>query len=131
MKIADPMITARHSHSLVAYQQEIVFAVGGISKSMTLKSCEAFVTSKRGWKEFSPMRFTRESPGLLVQGDYLYVFGGRSGSVFLDTVERLRIEFDVWSSLNIKLPIGLSRMNLYNHITAKTTEHPSFFIFGG
>ena len=63
--------------------------------------CERFSLKSREWEELEPMNYPRINPSACLQGTFLYVFGGRDHIDFLDQIERLNIELNVWSPLRV------------------------------
>lgn len=102
------MFEARENHSIALYQNEIVFAVGGVCNGKVLRSCEGLLIEQKDWKQYSCMTVARESPGLCIIGNYLYAFGGLSAQgTLLNSIERLNLEFDMWSYTKMTLPLPL------------------------
>jgi hypothetical protein len=76
-----------------AYTKDFVFAFGGCSNKLALKSVEKYSINADMWTCLPDMNFARISPTGLIIHDYLYTFGGKNeNGLYLKSIERLNLQ---------------------------------------
>lgn len=85
-RLAD-MLTARHSHSMICHQDNI-YVVGG-----NTNACEKYDLKNKTWTIMpSLLSEERQSPILIVNGNFLYAFFGLTNGEYTDTIERINLK---------------------------------------
>jgi len=100
-KLAD-MPTARHSHSMIVYQ-DCIYACGGYNSS----ACEKYDIKAQKWSKLSSLiSEERQLPVLYVHAGYLYAFFGYRQGAYLDSVEKISLKSNKskWEIVPFKNP---------------------------
>jgi len=76
-----------------------------------LAECERYSIDTRSWETIEPCNTARLNASACKCGTkYIYLFGGLNveKNEFSDSIERYNNELNIWTTLNVKLPVKLS-----------------------
>ena len=81
-----------------------VYVFGGRDQFSDTASCEKFILSQNTWVKISDMNSVKNSSSCVNFDKVLFVFGGNIMNLGnLDTIERYVTEFDIWTTISLKL----------------------------
>jgi len=87
-----PMINPRHTHTLARISKTSFAAIGGYTYGQ-MRECEKYDVAENQWKSLPTLNEAKQLVGcLLVQGRYLYCFGGKRADGACKTLERLDLQ---------------------------------------
>eukprot|EP00794_Sanderia_malayensis_P007782 gene7782-8627_t len=91
-----PNLSPREMPRKPAAVQQILYAVGGMSRREKLKSGERYDPKEGKWKPIGDMNVRRWGADVAAMGAYLYICGGSDDQSRLNTVEKYDPSNNVW-----------------------------------
>lgn len=93
------MIEPREDFQLIL-AKDLMYAIGGKSKSGAISSVEYYEKSVDRWKKTTPMPTARSAAGAALLGNHIYVLGGISTEGHpLTVVERFDLDKKQWTKV--------------------------------
>ena len=110
------MSTKRRDHAIAKYDNK-VYVMGGHNRTdKYLDTCEVFDLDNRQWKPIDSLNEKkRECTAVAMPSGTIYLFGGYSNYVELNSIERYEILKDKWTMLDVKLHVSIHVLSHISH----------------
>lgn len=88
---------------------------------VTSRTMERYDFSKKIWEKRALMNTPKKKMASIeFRNQFIYVFGGFSDKMMLDTIEKYEIEQDLWTVLSLRLPVPMGNIGISRYSQDKT-----------